>query len=109
VAGAGLFRIGAGGEVFGWSERRQHFVQTYFTTPVDHETLAVDVLRLSEALRMDIGIFDADGNLIVSGGGPFPRNSDAISSWRGVDRGSFVAGVLGDGSRVIARFRPQTH
>ncbi|TVR10244.1 MAG: sensor histidine kinase [Salinarimonadaceae bacterium] len=104
AAGAALFRLGAGAEGFDWSERRQHFVQTYFSAPLDRESLAGDVLRLADALRIDIAVFDADGGLIVSAGGPFPPHIDALRRRRGLERGYFLAGALEDGSQVVARF-----
>ncbi|HSP26761.1 MAG TPA: HAMP domain-containing sensor histidine kinase [Saliniramus sp.] len=105
VAGVALFRLGAGEGGFGLGERRQHFVESYFSTPLDSETLPADLSRLAEALRLDIGVFDADGGLIASGGGAFPPHIDALRRWRGLEHGYFLAGTLDDGSEVVARFR----
>ncbi len=105
VAGAVLLRLGPGGEDFDWSERRQHFVETYFSESSNREALAADIGRLAEALRIDIGVFDADGALIVSAGDPFPADIAALERRRGLERGYFLAGTLEDESRVIARFR----
>ncbi|MCG6121827.1 MAG: HAMP domain-containing histidine kinase [Microvirga sp.] len=110
AAGVGLFRLGAGADGFDWSERRQHFVQTYFSAPGgpgsrDRESLAADVSRLAEALRVDIAVYDIDGALAVSAGEPFPPLIDSLRRWRGLERGYFPAGTLTDGSRVVARFR----
>jgi signal transduction histidine kinase len=105
VAGVALFRLGAGEGGFGFGERRQHFVESYFSTPLDTETLPADLSRLAEALRLDIGVFDADGGLIASGGGAFPPNIEALRRWRGLDHGYFLAGTLDDGSQLVGRFR----
>jgi two-component system, OmpR family, sensor kinase len=105
VAGVVLFRLGAGEGGFGWSERRQHFVETYFSTPLDSETLDADLSRLAASLRLAIGVFNADGGLIASGGGAFPPHIDALRRRRGLEHGYFLAGTLDDGSQVVARFR----
>jgi two-component system, OmpR family, sensor kinase len=105
LAGVGLFRLGAGEGGFGWSERRQHFVETYFSTPLDAATLDADLSRLAASLRLAIGVFDSNGALIASGGGAFPPNIDALRRRSGLEHGYFLAGTLDDGSRVVARFR----
>lgn len=104
VAGTAIWRLGPGSEDLGWNERRQHFVATYFSEPGDRQALAGDVARLAEALRLDIGIYDADGALIISAGDPLPAEIAAIERRRGLERGYFLAGRLDDGSRVVARF-----
>ncbi|MCC5979669.1 MAG: HAMP domain-containing histidine kinase [Salinarimonas sp.] len=105
VAGAVLLRLGPGGDDFGWNERRQHFVETYFASPGDREALAGDIGRLAEALRIDIGVFDADGSLIASAGAPFPEQIETLQRRRGLERGYFIAGTLSDGSSLVARFQ----
>lgn len=105
VAGVALFRLSAGEDGFGWSERRQHFVATYFSTPLDRNSLPGNLSRLAEALRLDIGVFDPDGVLIASGGGAFPPRIDALRRWRGLEHGYFLAGTLEDGSEVVGRSR----
>ena len=107
VAGALVWRLGPGGEEFGWDERQQHFVATYFEDPADRKRLASDVGRLAEALRLDIGIYDAQGELIISGGGPLPQDIAMIERRRGLERGYFRVGTLADGSTVVARFAEQ--
>jgi len=104
VAGTMIWRLGPGGEDFGWNERRQHFVATYFSEPGDRQALAGDVARLAQALRLDVGIYDADGALIISAGDPLPAEIATIERWRGLERGYLMAGRLDDGSRVVARF-----
>ena len=107
VTGALVWRFGPGGEDFGWDERQQHFVATYFDDPADRERLASDVGRLAEALRLDIGIYDAQGELIISGGEPLPQDIAMIERRRGLERGYYRAGTLADGSTVVARFVEQ--
>ena len=104
VAGTMIWRLGPGGDDLGWDERRQHFVATYFSEPGDRQALAGDAARLAQALRLDIGIYDADGALIISAGDPLPAEITAIERRRGLERGYFLAGRLDDGSRVVARF-----
>jgi two-component system OmpR family sensor kinase len=107
AAGALVWRLGPGSTDFGWNERRQHFVATYFGDPADRASLTADVTRLAAALRLDIGIYDAQGQLIISAGAPLPERIAMIESRRGLDRGYFLAGTLDDDSTVVARFAEQ--
>lgn len=107
LLGMPMLRFGADEVADDWSERRQHFVETYFSSPLDSESLAAEVGRLADALRVDIGVFNANGRLIASVGGPFPPDIDDLKRWSHAERGYFVGGTLDDGTQLIGKFREQ--
>lgn len=107
VAGFVLFRLGAGEDGFGWSERREHFVRTYFSAPLDPAGLQADLDRLADALRLDIAVYDAGGSLIARGGAAFPPDLEDLRRRGRLERGYLLAGALDDGAFVVVRF-PET-
>ena len=100
---SGIFvRLGQDEQETGWQARRDRVVAAMIPAGADPTSVKTTLDRLSEALDADLAVYDADGGLIASAGGPLPQ--DILSrKWRQHDDFHTMVMRLPDGRTVAAR------